>query len=63
MFLVKPTKKFYKKDYSRFEDFNQSIKIHSILEKNYKSLYQTVNVPFEKLSERLTFITEYCKGF
>ena len=63
VFLVKPTKKFYKKDYSRFEDFNQSIKIHSILEKNYKSLYQTVNVPFEKLSERLTFITEYCKNF
>ena len=63
VFLVKPIKKFYKKDCSRFEDFNQSIRIHSILEKNYKNHYKTVNVPFEKLSERLTFITQYCKDF
>jgi predicted ATPase len=61
VFLVKPIKKFYKKDYSRYEDFNQSIKIHDILEKNYKNHFQTVNVPFEKLSERINFITDYCK--
>ena len=63
VFLVKPNKKFYKKDYSRLEDFNKSMKIHSILEKNYKNHYQTVTVPFEKLSERLTFITKYCKDY
>ena len=63
VFLVKPIKKFYKKDYSRYEDFNQSIKIHDILEKNYKNHFQTVNVPFEKLSERINFITDYCKKF
>ena len=62
VFLVKPTEKFYKKDYSRFEDFNQSIKIHDILEKNYRTKFKTVNVPFEKLSERVNFIIEYCKN-
>ncbi len=61
VFLVKPTKKNYKKDFSRHENFNQSMKIHNILEKNYKNHFKTVNVPFEKLRERLNFIIEFCK--
>ena len=61
VFLVKPTKKNYKKDFSRHENFNQSMKIHNILEKNYKNHFKTVNVPFKKLSERLNFIIEFCK--
>lgn len=63
IFLVKPYKKFYTKDFSRYENFNQSVVIHNILKKNYKKYYKTVSVPFEKLSERLNFINEYCKSF
>ena len=59
-FLIKPIKRFYRKDLSRYENFNQSLKIHNILEKNYKKYYKTVRVPYEKLSERLNFIIEFC---
>ena len=61
VFLIKPTKSFYTKDFSRHENFNQSMKIHNILEKNYKNHFKTVNVPFKKLSERLNFIIKFCK--
>ena len=61
VFLVKPNKNFYTKDFSRYENFNQSMEIHDILEKNYKNYFKTVNVPFKKLSERLNFIIEFCK--
>ena len=61
VFLVKPNKKIYRKDFSRYEDFNQSIKIHNILKKNYQNNFKTVNVPFKKLSERLNFIIKFCK--
>ena len=61
IFLVKPTKKNYKKDFSRYEDFSQSIKIHNILERNYKNHFKTINVPFEKLNDRLNFIIDFCK--
>ena len=61
IFLVKPTKKFYKKDFSRYEDFSQSIKIHNILERNYKNHFKTINVPFEKLKDRLNFIVDFCQ--
>ena len=61
VFLVKPNKNIYKKDFSRYEDFNESIKIHNILKKNYQNNFKTVNVPFKKLSERLNFIIKFCK--
>ena len=61
IFLVKPTKKNYKKDFSRYENFSQSIKIHNILERNYKNHSKTINVPFEKLKDRLDFIIDFCK--
>ena len=61
IFLVKPTKKNYKKDFSRFENFSQSIKIHNILERNYENHSKTINVPFEKLRDRLNFIIDFCK--
>ena len=61
IFLVKPTKKNYKKDFSRHEDFSQSIKIHNILERNYKNHFKTINVPFEKLKDRLNFIVDFCQ--
>ena len=61
IFLIKPTKKNYKKDFSRYEDFSQSIKIHNILERNYKNYFKTINVPFEKLKDRLNFIIDFCK--
>jgi len=61
VFLIKPTKKFYTKDYSRYENFSESIKIHGILKKNYKKHFKTIKVPFKKLSKRLNFIIEFCK--
>ena len=62
VFLIKPIKKYYKKDFVRYENFNQSIKIHKILEKNYKNHFKTVTVPFKKLSERLNFIIKSCEN-
>tara|TARA_X000000950_G_scaffold175716_1_gene213575 strand:- start:8940 stop:9482 length:543 start_codon:yes stop_codon:yes gene_type:complete len=61
IFLIKPIKKNYKIDFSRHEDFSQSLKIHNILERNYKNHFKTVNVPFEKLKDRLKFIIDFCK--
>ena len=61
IFLVKPTKKNYKKDFSRYEDFSQSIKIHNILERNYNKHFKTIDVPFEKLKDRINFIIDFCK--
>ena len=61
VFLIKPTRKFYRKDFSRYEDFNESLKIHGILKKNYKKHYKTIKVPYKKLSKRLNFIIEFCK--
>ena len=61
VFLIKPIKKFYRKDYSRYEDFNESLEIHNILKKNYQKHFKTIQVPYKKLSKRLNFIIEYCK--
>jgi len=61
VFLIKPTKIFYRNDFSRYEDFNESLKIHGILKKNYQKHYKTVKVPYKKLSKRLNFIIEFCK--
>ena len=61
VFLIKPIKKFYKKDFSRFEDFNESLKIHGILKKNYQKHFKTIKVPYKKLSKRLNFIIEFCE--
>lgn len=61
VFLIKPIKKFYRKDFSRYEDFNESLKIHDVLKKNYQKHFKTINVPFKKLSKRLNFIIELCK--
>tara|TARA_X000000950_G_scaffold262480_1_gene333802 strand:+ start:3371 stop:3913 length:543 start_codon:yes stop_codon:yes gene_type:complete len=61
VFLIKPIKKFYRKDFARYEDFNESLKIHSILKKNYKKHFKTIKVPYKKLSKRLNFIIEFCK--
>ena len=33
VFLIKPIKKYYKKDFVRYENFYQSLKIHKILRK------------------------------
>ena len=60
VFLVKPIKKNYRKDSSRYEDYNESIKIHNILKKNYRIQFKTINVPYRKLSKRLNFIIEIC---
>ncbi len=60
VFLVKPNKKFYRRDFSRYENFSQSMKIHNILVKNYRKHFKTVTVPFKKLSKRLNFIIEFC---
>ena len=59
--MIKTSKKNYKKDFSRHEDFSQSIKIHNILERNYKNHFKTINVPFEKLKDRLNFIVDFCQ--
>ena len=61
VFLIKPTKKFYRKDFSRYEDFSESLKIHSILKKNYQKNFKTIKVPFKNLSKRLNFIIKFCK--
>ncbi len=61
VFLIKPTKKFYRKDFSRYEDFNESLIIHSILKKNYQKHFKTIKVPFKNISKRLNFIIEFCK--
>jgi len=61
VFLIKPSKKIYTKDFSRYEDFNESLKIHGILKKNYQKYFKTIKVPFKKLSKRLNFIIEFCK--
>ena len=60
VFLVKPNKKNYRKDSTRYEDYNESIKIHNILKKNYQIQFKTINVPYRKLSKRLNFIIEIC---
>ena len=60
VFLVKPNKKNYRKDSTRYEDYNESIKIHNILKKNYQIQFKTINVPYRKLSKRLNFIIETC---
>ena len=60
VFLIKPSKKFYRKDFSRYEDFNESLKIHGILKKNYQKYFKTIKVPYKKLSKRLNFIIEFC---
>ena len=60
VFLVKPNKKNYRKDSIRYEDYNESIKIHNILKKNYQIQFKTINVPYRKLSKRLNFIIEIC---
>ena len=60
VFLVKPNKKNYTKDSIRYEDYNESIKIHNILKKNYRIQFKTINVPYRKLSKRLNFIIEIC---
>lgn len=57
VFLLPPWEAIYKSDNERFETFEESKKIHLLLEKIYKSFgYNIIEVPFDSIKNRTDYV-------
>lgn len=59
VFILKPWRTIYTSDNERYENFEQSEKIHAFLVKTYKKYqYELIDVPFDTIEKRADFILE-----
>ncbi|WP_248723249.1 AAA family ATPase [Seonamhaeicola sp. ML3] len=59
VFIFKPWDLIYESDNERYENFEQSLKIHEHLLETYQSYnYNLIDVPFGTVEERINFILE-----
>ena len=63
VFLMPPWKEIYTNDTTRFENFEESLRIHECLEQAYRNFsYSVVSIPKGSIRERVDFILGHLKA-
>ncbi len=60
VFMVRPWEEIYQQDNERYESFEQALEIDTYLEMTYARFgYQTIEVPFDSVQNRVNFIINH----